>query len=196
MERKAVARRTTNETDIQLELVLDGKGVYDISTGIGFLDHMLSQVIRHGFMDLKLSCKGDLEIDCHHTAEDIGIALGRAANEALGGKEGIRRYGSAFVPMEDSLALCVMDFSGRPYLSFEASFPNPRIGDLDSEMIEEFFRAFSVHSGCDLHIKLLSGKNGHHMAEAIFKAFGKAMDMAVSLDPRIEGSLSTKGMLE
>jgi imidazoleglycerol-phosphate dehydratase len=195
MDRIALVKRSTNETCIEVEINLDGSGAYDVSTGIGFFDHMLHQLSRHGLFDLVLTCKGDLEVDCHHTVEDVGIALGQAVAKALGGKEGIRRYGSAHVPMEDSLVLCVLDFSGRPYLSYGVEFSTGKIGDFDAELIEEFFRAFSVHSGCDLHFKKIEGKNSHHLAEAMFKAFAKAMDEAVSKDPRIIGPLSTKGAL-
>ena len=195
MNRGALVERSTNETNITIKLYLDGSGIYSIETGIGFFDHMLAQLSRHGFLDITINCSGDLNVDTHHTAEDTGIALGMAFSQALGGKEGIRRYGSSFVPMDESLALCAIDFSGRPYLSYDAQFTTLRIGDLDSEMIEEFFRAFAVYAKCTLHIKLISGKNNHHMAEAIFKAFGQAIDQAVSLDSRIQGPRSTKGVL-
>lgn len=194
--RTGTINRTTKETEIQAALSLDGSGVYEISTGIGFFDHMLCQVARHGFFDLKLTAKGDISVDCHHTVEDAGIVLGQCLKAALGDKAGIRRYGHCILPMEEALALCAVDLSGRPYLNFDAVFTTPRIGDLDTEMIEEFFRALCLHSGLTLHIKLLSGKNNHHMAEAVFKAFGRALDQAVQPDSRVNGTLSTKGMLE
>ena len=195
MNRIASVERDTNETKIQVKVDLDGSGIYSIQTGIGFFDHMLAQTARHGFLDVNINCAGDLNVDTHHTAEDVGIAFGMAVSQALGNKDGICRYGSKHVPMDESLALFVLDFSGRPFLSYDAGFTVPRIGDLDTEMIEEFFRAFSVHAYCALHIKLISGKNNHHMAEAIFKAFGQALAQAVSLDPRIIGPRSTKGVL-
>jgi imidazoleglycerol-phosphate dehydratase len=178
-----------------MRLELDGKGLCKIATGIGFLDHMLAQVSRHGFMDINISCHGDLAVDCHHTTEDIGIVFGQALAKALGDKKGVRRYGSVILPMEDALILCALDFSGRPYLAFDAAFTTPRLGDLDTEMIEEFFRAFCLHAGCNLHIRQLAGKNNHHLAEAMFKAFGKAADQATAFDERIEEVLSTKGTL-
>ncbi|MDR1559688.1 MAG: imidazoleglycerol-phosphate dehydratase HisB [Clostridiales bacterium] len=195
MSRTVEIERNTNETKVKVELNLDGGGVYHIETGVGFFDHMLAQTARHGFLDLTLKCSGDLNVDTHHTVEDAGIALGMAFAAALGDKRGISRYGSKVVPMDESLALCALDFSGRPFLSYDARFQVPRIGDLDTEMIEEFFRAFAVHSGCTLHIKLLSSGNSHHMAEAVFKAFGQAIEQAVSLDPRVKGPRSTKGVL-
>ncbi|MDR1639741.1 MAG: imidazoleglycerol-phosphate dehydratase HisB [Clostridiales bacterium] len=193
--RIAKVKRSTAETCIEVEVNLDGTGANDLSTNIGFLDHMLHQVSRHGFFDISVSCKGDLEVDCHHSVEDIGIALGQAVKDALGNKDGIKRYGSAYVPMEDSLVLCVIDFSGRPYLSFDAKFETEKIGEFDTELVEEFFRAFAMNGACDLHIKKIEGKNSHHLAEAIFKAFAKAMDQATARDPRITGPLSTKGAL-
>ena len=195
MNRTAEVSRKTNETSIRVELNLDGAGGYDIETGIGFFDHMLAQAARHGFLDLSIKCAGDLNIDVHHTVEDTGIALGMAFARALGGKEGICRYGFKIIPMDESLALCAIDFSGRPFLAYDARFTAPRIGDLDAEMIEEFFRAFAVNAGCTLHIKALAGSNNHHIAEAVFKAFGQAIDQAVSIDPRITGPRSTKGVL-
>jgi len=195
VKRRAVVSRDTNETKIKIDLNLDGAGIYSIETGIGFFDHMLAQVAKHGFIDIDIQCSGDLQVDTHHTVEDVGIAMGMAFSQALGSKDGISRYGSKHVPMDESLALCALDFSGRPYLSFDAGFTTPRIGDLDVEMIEEFFRAFSVSAGCTLHIKLISGSNNHHIAEAIFKAFGQAIDQAVALDQRIIGPRSTKGVL-
>ena len=194
--RQAELERQTSETRIRMELNLDGKGVSSITTGIGFFDHMLTHIAKHGFIDLNVKAEGDIEVDCHHTVEDVGIVFGKCLNAALGVKAGIKRYGSFILPMDEALVLCALDLSGRPYLSFEASFTTGRIGDLDTEMVEEFFRAVCVHSGMTLHIKQLAGKNNHHIAEAIFKAFGKALDIASSYDDRIEGVLSTKGMLE
>ena len=195
MNRTASVERNTNETKIRAELNLDGSGNYDIETGVGFFDHMLIQAARHGFLDLTVKCSGDLNIDTHHTVEDVGIAFGSAFFRALGDKEGICRYGSAVVPMDESLALCAVDFSGRPYLAYEARFTALRIGDLDTEMIGEFFRAFAVNAGCTLHLKIISGENNHHMAEAAFKAFGQAIDQAVKIDPRVNGLRTTKGIL-
>ena len=195
MSRSAVIERKTRETDITVKIDLDGTGLFDIKTGVGFLDHMLAQTMRHGFIDAEIRCSGDLDVDCHHLAEDAGIALGAAFAEALGSKIGIRRYGSAIVPMEDALALCGLDFSGRPYLAFDCAFTAQKLGDLDAETIEEFFRAFCVNAKADIHIKMLEGKNNHHMAEAVFKAFGRAIEQAAALDPRISGVRSTKGIL-
>lgn len=194
--RTAEISRKTFETDISIQLNLDGTGKNNIHTGIGFFDHMLTHVSKHGFIDLELEAKGDLYVDCHHTIEDVGIVLGKAISKALGEKKGIKRYGSFILPMEEALVLCALDISGRPYLGFDAKFQSEKIGEMDTQMIEEFFRALCLHAGFNLHIKVLAGKNDHHIAEAIFKAFGKAFDIAVSYDKRIEGVLSTKGMLE
>ena len=195
MERKSVIERKTKETDIFVSLNLDGTGKADIHTGIGFFDHMLDGFARHGFFDIKVKVSGDLEVDGHHTVEDTGIVLGQVIKEALGDKSGIRRYGSFILPMDDALALCAVDLCGRPYFSYECEFPSERIGELDTELIREFFYAVSYSAGMNLHIKMLSGLNGHHMAEAMFKAFSKALDEAVSKDGRIEDVLSTKGGL-
>lgn len=195
MERKSVIERRTKETDIFVSLNLDGTGNADIHTGIGFFDHMLDGFARHGFFDIKVKVSGDLEVDGHHTVEDTGIVLGQAIKESLGDKSGIRRYGSFILPMDDALALCAVDLCGRPYFSYECEFPSERIGELDTELIREFFYAVSYSAGMNLHIKMLSGLNGHHMAEAMFKAFSKALDEAVSKDGRIEDVLSTKGSL-
>ncbi len=194
--RKASAERKTAETAIAVTLNLDGSGNYRVETGIGFFDHMLCQVARHGFFDLEIQADGDTGVDCHHTVEDTGVVLGQCLKKALGDKSGIRRYGSCLLPMEDALALCAVDVSGRPYLAFEAEFTTPRLGELDTEMVEEFFRAVCLHAGLNVHLRLLAGKNNHHMAEALFKAFGRALCEAVSCDPRVQGTLSTKGMLE
>ena len=195
MERKSAIERRTKETDIFVSLNLDGTGNADIHTGIGFFDHMLDGFARHGFFDIKVKVSGDLEVDGHHTVEDTGIVLGQVIKEALGDKSGIRRYGSFILPMDDALALCAVDLCGRPYFSYECEFPSERIGELDTELIREFFYAVSYSAGMNLHIKMLSGLNGHHMAEAMFKAFSKALDEAVSKDGRIEDVLSTKGSL-
>lgn len=194
--RTAELVRNTLETRIKMELTVDGKGKSDISTGIGFFDHMLTHIAKHGFFDINLEVGGDLEVDCHHTIEDTGIVFGKCLAKALGDKAGIKRYGSFILPMEEALALCALDISGRPYLNFDACFTDSKIGSMDTQMIEEFFRAVCIYGGLNLHIKVLSGKNDHHIAEAIFKAFGKALDQAVSFDERIEGVLSTKGILE
>ncbi len=196
MERKAALERNTNETRIKAEINIDGTGSGEIKTGIGFFDHMLGQISRHGFFDLTLQANGDLEVDCHHTIEDVGIVLGKCVSAALGDKSGIRRYGDIILPMEDALIICAIDISGRPYLGFDVNFTCERLGDMDTEMVVEFFRAFCLHSGINMHIKMLSGSNNHHICEGIFKAFAKALDEATSIDSRISGVLSTKGMLE
>jgi imidazoleglycerol-phosphate dehydratase len=177
-----------------MTLNLDGEGISRIGTGIGFLDHMLTHVARHGFFDAEIRAEGDLNVDCHHTVEDVGIVFGRAISEALGGREGIARYGQGLVPMEEALALCALDISGRPYLAFDGEFTTPRLGDLDTETIEEFFRALCLHAGLNLHIRVMAGRNNHHIAEAIFKAFGRALDGATSIDGRVKGLLTTKGV--
>lgn len=196
MDRISRLERNTLETKISMDLNLDGSGVNSINTGIGFFDHMLCHISKHGFMDLTINTDGDLDVDCHHTVEDIGIVFGKCISDALGSKSGIKRYGSAIVPMDEALVLCAIDFSGRAYLNFDASFTVPSLGTFDTEMVEEFFRAVSDNCKMTLHIKVLAGKNNHHIAEAVFKAFGKALDMATQIDPRIHGALSTKGMLE
>lgn len=195
MNRTAEITRKTKETDITLKLNLDGSGTADISTGIGFFDHMLEGFSRHGFFDLSCKVQGDLHVDGHHTVEDTGIVLGKAIAQAVGDKKGIRRYGSFILPMDDALALCAVDLCGRPYLNFDCTFPVERVGALDTELVREFFYAVSYSAGMNLHIKLLDGLNAHHMIEASFKAFAKALDQAVSLDPRITDVLSTKGSL-
>lgn len=193
--RIAVVERTTKETDIKLKLNLDGTGISKIDTGIGFFDHMLDGFTRHGLFDLELTCKGDLNVDCHHTVEDIGIVLGQAIKEAVGDKKSLKRYGSMMLPMDDALVLCAIDLSGRPYFSYDCEYSMPSIGDLDTEMIRDFFYSVSYASMMNLHIKQISGANNHHIAEASFKAFAKALDMATQKDERIEGVLSTKGSL-
>ena len=196
MNRVANAKRKTKETEIEISLGLDGSGKSDIATGIGFFDHMLDGFARHGFFDLTAKVTGDLQVDCHHTIEDTGIVLGGAIREALGDKQGIKRYGSCVLPMDETLVLCAIDLSGRPYLNFDAEFTVPRVGDMDTEMVREFFYAISYSAGMNLHIKVLDGGNNHHMIEAMFKAFARALDEAVTFDPRINGILSTKGRLE
>ena len=187
--------RKTKETEIDLAIRLDGQGKNRIDTGIPFFDHMLDGFARHGLFDLEVSVKGDLEVDCHHTIEDTGIVLGTAIAEALGDKTGIRRYGYFILPMDETLALSAVDLSGRPYLNFQAGFTVPSLGGMDTEMVREFFYAVSYSASMNLHLKILDGGNNHHMAEAMFKAFGKALDMAVSAEPRIKGVWSTKGSL-
>ena len=194
-QRYAQVHRKTNETDIRLALTLNGSGKQNSSTGIGFFDQMLSGFTRHGFFDLDLKVAGDLEVDCHHTIEDTGIVLGNAIREALGDKKGIRRFGSMILPMDETLVLCAIDLSGRPYFAFDAEFTTDRVGDMDTEMVREFFYAISYSAGMNLHMKVLSGTNNHHIIEALFKAFGKALDEASSYDPRVTDILSTKGSL-
>lgn len=188
--------RKTNETDIVMRLDLDGAGRTRIDTGIGFLDHMLDSFARHGMFDLEVTVKGDLYVDAHHTAEDTGIVLGQAIKEAAGDKQGIRRFGSCMLPMDEALVLCALDLSARPYLVMDLPFTVEKIGYLDTELVHEFFYAVSYSAGMNLHIKLIDGGNNHHIAEAAFKAFAKALDEAVSYDERIQGVLSTKGSLQ
>ena len=187
--------RKTKETDIKATLNIDGTGEATVSTGIGFFDHMLEGFAKHGFFDLQLECDGDLEVDTHHTVEDCGIVLGQAIKETVGDKKGIKRYGNFILPMDESLVLCAVDLCGRPYLSMEDVFTVERIGDLETEMIREFFYAVSYSAGMNLHIKVLTTGNNHHMAEAMFKAFAKALDEATTIDLRISDILSTKGSL-
>lgn len=195
MERSAVINRTTKETDISITLNLDGTGKSEISTGIGFFDHMLEGFSRHGFFDLNCKVKGDLNVDGHHTVEDTGIVLGNAIKEALGDKKGICRYGSFILPMDDALALCAIDLCGRPFFAFDCEFNTPMVGELDTELVREFFYAVSYSAAMNLHLKMLSGTNAHHMIEAMFKSFAKALDMATAVDSRITDVLSTKGSL-
>ena len=195
MERTASIKRDTKETRIALTLSLDGTGSADIDTGIGFFDHMLDGFARHGFFDLSVKVDGDLFVDGHHTVEDTGIVLGQAIAEAVGDKKGIKRYGYFLLPMDDALVACAVDLCGRPYINFDYEFNVPMIGGLDTQLIREFFYAVSYSAGMNLHIKVLDGINGHHVAEAMFKAFSKALDMAVSNEPRLDGVLSTKGSL-
>jgi imidazoleglycerol-phosphate dehydratase len=194
-ERVAEIKRTTKETDISIVLNIDGTGVSDISTGVGFLNHMLTLFSRHGFFDMKVKATGDLEVDQHHTVEDVGICLGQAFIKACGDKAGIRRYGNATIPMSESLATVVVDLCDRPFLVFNVPLKNQKVGDFDTELVEEFFHAFVNNCGATLHINLAYGGNTHHIIEAIFKAFGRAMDQATSYDERIKGVMSTKGTL-
>lgn len=193
--RKAVVKRKTKETDIELQLRLDGKGTSNIGTGIGFLDHMLDLTTKHGFLDLELRCKGDVNVDFHHSVEDIGIALGKAFKETIGDKKGITRYATAFTPMDEALSIVSIDISGRPYLQFNASFERERVGSFDTELVEEFFRAFAFNAEVTLHVNVQYGKNTHHIIESIFKGFGRVIDEASAVQDRIEGVLSTKGIL-
>lgn len=195
MTRSTEITRRTKETAITINLNLDGKGESRINTGIGFFDHMLEGFARHGFFDMDCTVEGDLKVDGHHTVEDTGIVLGTAIKEALGDKKGIKRYGSFILPMDDALCLCAVDLCGRPYFSYECQFTTESIGELSCELIREFFYAVSYNAGMNLHIKMLSGINNHHMAEAMFKAFSKALDEAVQNEERIEDVLSTKGSL-
>lgn len=195
MSRTATITRTTKETDINMTLNLDGEGMSNIHTGIGFFDHMLEGFAKHGFFNLDVAINGDLDVDGHHTVEDAGIVLGTAIKEAVGDKKGIKRYGYFILPMDDALALCAVDLCGRPYLQFDCTFPNDIVGGFDTSLVREFFYAVSYSAGMNIHIKMLSGENSHHMIEAIFKAFAKALDEAVAYDPRIKDVLSTKGAL-
>ncbi|MGN0656926.1 MAG: imidazoleglycerol-phosphate dehydratase HisB [Ruminiclostridium sp.] len=193
MGRTAEIARKTKETDIKIKLNLDGSGVHDIDTGIGFFDHMLTALCVHGGFDLEISCKGDLYVDGHHTVEDVGICLGKAFCEALGNKSGIMRYGSSFIPMDEALGFCSLDISARPYLVFNADFSDDRIGEYDACLTEEFMRAFAFNAGITLHLKEEYGKNDHHITEALFKALAHALKQAVSINGEV--TLSTKGTL-
>ena len=193
--RKGEVTRETSETHILMNLELDGQGTSDVSTGVGFLDHMLELFARHGLFDLEVRCKGDLEVDAHHTVEDVGICLGLAVKEALGSAKGIKRYGWVILPMDEALATVALDLGGRPYLAVSLPTLDGDIGGFAMELLPEFFQAFCNNAGANLHIRVDSGRNRHHMAEAIFKAFSKALDQAVTVDPRVEGVLSTKGRL-
>lgn len=195
MGRNAEISRVTRETDIYLKLDLDGSGEADVNTGIGFFDHMLNSFSRHGFFDLKLTVKGDLEVDTHHTVEDTGIVLGTAIKQALGDKKSIKRYGSMILPMDETLVLCAVDLSGRPYFGFDMTFDAERVGDFETEMVKEFFYAVSYASEMNLHLRKLAGENTHHVIEGTFKAFARALDEATQPEPRIAGVLSTKGTL-
>lgn len=194
-ERISKLSRKTKETDITVNFAVDGSGAAQINTGIGFFDHMLEGLAKHGFFDLELQCEGDLAVDCHHTIEDCGIVLGHAIKNALGDKAGIKRFGSCMLPMDETLVLCAIDLSGRPYLQFDADFSVERVGYMDTEMVKEFFYAISYAAGMNLHIKVLTPGNNHHMIEAMFKAFARALDEATRYDERVKGILSTKGSL-
>ena len=195
MSRTASIERNTKETKIRVTLELDGTGKGEIDTGIGFFDHMLEGFTRHGFFDLTAKCQGDTQVDSHHSIEDMGIVLGTAIREALGDKKGIVRYGSCMLPMDETLSMCAIDLSGRPYLVFDAPFKGEMVGAMDTQMAREFFYAVSYAAGMNLHLKVLYGENDHHMMEALFKAFAKALDAATRFDPRITDVLSTKGTL-
>jgi imidazoleglycerol-phosphate dehydratase len=194
-KRSAKVTRTTKETDIRAELIIDGAGTGDISTGIPFFDHMLTLMTAHGFFDLTVKAKGDIEVDGHHTVEDVGIVIGNAFLEALGDKRGIKRYGTGLVPMDEALASVVIDYSNRPSLTYNVTYLRPKTGNFDAELVEEFFKAFVNASRTTLHINLMYGENTHHVIEAVFKGFGQALDKATSIDERICGVRSTKGVL-
>ncbi|MEK9777860.1 MAG: imidazoleglycerol-phosphate dehydratase HisB [Methylophilaceae bacterium] len=195
MKRTAKVSRKTSETSINVEINIDGSGKANLNSSIGFLDHMLDQIARHGLFDLNVEAQGDLHIDAHHTVEDIGISLGQAFTKALGERTGIRRYGHAYVPLDEALSRVVLDISGRPGLEFSAQFSRARIGEFDVDLIHEFFQGFVNHANITLHVDNLKGENAHHQAETIFKAFGRALRVAVELDDRVQGTPSTKGML-
>ncbi len=193
--RRAEVRRSTSETRISLDLALDGDGGSEINTGVGFFDHMLTHIARHGLLSLTVKAEGDLQVDDHHTVEDVGIALGQALRTAVGDKAGMTRYGAATIPMDEALVLCALDFSGRGRLHIDLPLPDARIGTFASELVEEFFHAVDSNAGMTLHLRLLTGHNAHHIAEGAFKAFGRALDAATRLDPRVAGIPSTKGVL-
>jgi len=195
MNRTATVKRRTRETDIELTFAVDGSGRARIATGIGFFDHMLELFAKHGLFDLDLQAKGDLNVDAHHTVEDVGLALGQALRESLGDKKGLCRYGWCLLPMDDALARIALDCSGRPYLAYEAPEEAGPIGDFPFQLLEEFLRAFSVQGGLNLHVALLDGRDTHHMAEAVFKGLARALDQATQIDPRVQGVPSTKGQL-
>lgn len=195
MERIATIERYTSETKIKCTLNLDGSGKADIHTGIGFFDHMMNSFARHGFFDLSLQVEGDLEVDTHHTVEDTGIVLGQAIAQAVGDKKGIARYGSQILPMDEALVICALDLCGRPYLVCDLTLDREKVGDLETEMVREFFYAVSCGAAMNLHIRQMSGANNHHIIEAAFKAFARALDAACAMDPRVSGVLSTKGAL-
>ncbi|MBP5490912.1 MAG: imidazoleglycerol-phosphate dehydratase HisB [Lachnospiraceae bacterium] len=195
MERKARVNRKTGETNINATLGIDGSGIYEINTGIGFFDHMLAGFAKHGLFDLVLKAQGDLDVDSHHTVEDVGIVIGTAIREALGDKKGIKRYGSCLLPMDEALMMCAVDLSGRPYFVYDVNTSVDKLGEMDVETAKEFFYAISYSAGMNLHIRMISGDNNHHILEAMFKAFAKALDMATQIDERIQGVLSTKGTI-
>jgi len=196
MTRTAIIDRSTKETAVKVHLLLDGTGEQQIATGVPFFDHMLTQIARHGFFDLTITARGDLEVDAHHTVEDVGICLGEAFKQALGDKAGIRRYGRGTMPMHEALAAVVLDFSGRPFLVWHVDLPKAQVGSFDLELVEEFFTAFCNHAGANVHVNLAYGDNLHHIVEAVFKAFARALDEATQIDPRVQGVLSSKGALE
>ncbi len=193
--RKARIDRKTLETGVEIELEVDGSGEHDISTGIPFFDHMLTHIARHGFFDLKVSATGDTEVDFHHSVEDIGICLGQAFKIALDGYKGIVRYGNVLIPMDEALVSVAIDIGGRPHLVFNAEIKREKVGEFDTELVEEFLKAFSNHLGCNLHVNVMYGSNTHHIIEAIFKALAKALDVATKKDERVKGVLSTKGKI-
>jgi imidazoleglycerol-phosphate dehydratase len=195
MSRTATIERNTKETQIRLSLDVDGKGRADVETGIGFLDHMLTLFAHHGRFDLEVRATGDLHVDPHHTVEDVGIALGQAIAKALGDKAGIVRYGNFLLPMDEALVMCALDLGGRPYLVLEATLTNPRLGEMDTELVQDFFQAMADNARMNLHIRQMSGRNTHHIVEAAFKAVARALDAATAMDPRIEGVPSTKGTI-
>jgi len=195
MSRKAVVQRKTNETNIKLEFELDGKGIYNIETKIGFFNHMLELFTKHGCFDLAIAANGDLNVDSHHTVEDVGIVLGEAIAKALGSKKSINRYGTEFVPMDEALVMVSVDLGGRAFLVFDAELTSPKLGEMETEMVEEFFRAVAFNANINLHIKCLYGKNTHHIIEAIFKAFARALNKASTTNENIDGVISTKGIL-
>jgi imidazoleglycerol-phosphate dehydratase len=195
MYRRAELNRKTAETDISLKLDIDGSGNSTIDTGVGFLDHMLTLFSKHGLFNLEIKACGDLQVDAHHTVEDIGIVLGQAMKEAAGDKKSIKRYGTSTVPMDEALAMVSLDFGGRPFLVCNAAYTNERVGDMDTELVEEFYRAVSTNAGMSIHINVMYGSNNHHIVEAVFKAFGRALDEATRMDDRIEGVMSTKGVI-
>ncbi len=193
--RKASIRRKTKETDLKVSINLDGRGTFKGTIGVGFMDHMLDLLARHGLFDLEIQGKGDLHIDPHHTVEDLGITLGQALLAAAGDKAGMKRFGQASVPMEETLGECVLDFCGRPHLVFHAKIPRGKLGEFDTELVEDFFRAVAMNAGLTLHLNVPYGRNAHHIVEALFKSFARALAQSVSLDSRIQGVLSTKGKL-
>lgn len=196
MPRTAKITRKTKETDISISIDLDGKGENEISTGIGFFDHMLTALSKHSGIDMKISCKGDLEVDSHHSVEDVGIALGQAVNEALGDKLGIRRFGEARIPLDEALGEAIVDVSGRPFIVFNCEFKGDMMGTMDTQLVEEFMRSFAYNAGITLHVSALYGTNDHHKAEAMFKSLARALRQATEIDPRFEGQvISTKGSL-
>ncbi|MEG1859223.1 MAG: imidazoleglycerol-phosphate dehydratase HisB [Christensenellaceae bacterium] len=193
--RECIIKRKTNETDIKLKLAIDGDGTSNIDTGVGFFNHMLDLFAKHSQMSLELSCKGDVKVDAHHTVEDCGIVIGEALRQAMGNKEGIRRYATKFVPMDETLMMTNLDISGRPYFAYNVELKNSKTGDFDAELCEEFFRALAMNAGLTLHMNLQYGKNTHHILEAAFKAVGQCLREALSIDPQIKGVFSTKGVL-